>query len=131
MMRDIAEILESLRAEDENGEHDPCYRCRAYDAKYPLYRRGIALSFATLCRDAADAIEELLAAVPRWISVEDELPVDLQGALVLGKDGCVYAWTYEKDAPTEECWVDDYAEFHSIYDTTHWMPLPEPPEVRS
>ena len=101
---------------------------------------------AHLLNDAADAIEELLAAVPHWISVEERLP-----EFVMNNSGCVcttkllfrtehktihigYAIrTYHNIETVEgyECivvdrWYDQSGDM--IEDVTHWMPLPEPPK---
>ena len=80
-----------------------------------------------LGNEAAEAIKELLAAVPHWISVEERLPEPEQGVLVF--DDCEYmnvgCYTHDKYFPT-------LFEFHvnGEYEPgiTHWMPLPEQPK---
>ena len=81
-----------------------------------------------IVQDAADAIEELLAAVPEWVSVEERLPECGVPVLV-----CV---VNIKRHPAEQlCGVDVYdgskwleASKDWKYVPTHWMPLPEPPK---
>lgn len=63
-----------------------------------------------------------------WISVKERLPENLQSVLVLRKDGGIFIWMYSKESPTDNVWIDDYSNVFSIYDSTYWMPLPEPPE---
>ena len=60
---------------------------------------------------------------PRWISVEERLPRRFERVLV---------WDEEEDAVGEAeyngedfKWVED----EIIAFATHWMPMPEPPEV--
>ena len=95
-----------------------------------------------LLEKAADAIEDLefacnhyekdykalCAYLPKWIPVTERLPRDLQTVLVVRNDGGIYCWMYSACSPTDEVWVDEYANAFSVYDTTHWMPLPEPPK---
>ena len=73
---------------------------------------------------AADAIEELLAAVPHWVSVEERLPDVAEKVLtyngnfvsenwlctVASKDGRINVWAYSERF------------------VTHWIPLPKAPK---
>jgi 8-oxo-dGTP pyrophosphatase MutT (NUDIX family) len=79
---------------------------------------------ASVMQDAADAIEELVASVPKWISVEERLPDDSQDVLVFFVYGV---------APITGIDVDSYnhraKRWVNIDDAvTHWMPLPDPPK---
>jgi hypothetical protein len=76
-----------------------------------------------------DAQLALLRNPPRWIPVEERLPEDGGRFLVVvNSDGDPYAdaanwwhgdwWTGESPAQKHACPI------------THWMPLPEPPEVK-
>ena len=87
---------------------------------------------AFVSNEAADAIEELLAAVPHWISVEEQLPKKkvgdegYVGYLVLsGGEYQIADFTHDK-------YMQSAYEFHvdGEYDpnVTHWMELP-PKEV--
>jgi hypothetical protein len=84
--------------------------------------------------DALALIEQLEAAVPRWISVEERLPEKLNGnnqvyitEEVMGFDGeCAYIGQYK---------VYKYDGYRTFFDgnffrddITHWMPLPEEPK---
>ena len=93
-----------------------------------------------ILKDAADAIEELLAAVPKWISVEDEPPKENGRYLVrykrdvnLGDEETVH----EDEIRIMRFFVDDGWRYPIICndhvrlvneEVTHWMPLPEPPK---
>ena len=80
--------------------------------------------------EAADAIEQLQALVPRWIPVTEKPP------LKVGDDGyngyLVYANGYYEVADYTTDKLDNAPYFHvnGEYepDVTHWMPLPEPPK---
>ena len=79
---------------------------------------------SSLYSAAADAIEELLAKVPHWISVEDELP-----------DVATKVLTYNGDYVSENwmCTIIDKDGRRVIWAysekfVTHWMPLPAPPK---
>jgi len=77
---------------------------------------------ASVMQDAADAIEELLATVPTWISVEERLPEDEQWLLVWGHGQKIPTMMFRESG----AWIDDQFEFHTTI--THWMPLPAPPK---
>ena len=76
-----------------------------------------------------------------WISVNDRLPELNQDVLVyaVGKiDGFIGEHVVEKckrftqhmlpSSPGREIWSSPYQYFHTDYEITHWMPLPEPPK---
>lgn len=75
-------------------------------------------SFADTMCQAADAIEEL--SKPRWIPVTERLPKEMETVIV----------TTGKNVGFSFC-VNDYGtlEFYSPWNITHWMPLPEPPDI--
>ena len=75
-----------------------------------------------LCADA-------LASIPQWISVEERLPDEEQHVLAYwpatasdDEPWISVAWVFEGDK-----WQDLEVELKS---PSHWMPLPEPPEVK-
>ena len=78
-------------------------------------------------------IEKLRAQLPRWIPVKERLPE--YGVRVLATDmyeGDDYTgiWTreeYKDDA--DGCWYDEHGWWHAFDDVTHWMPLPDRPDV--
>ena len=85
---------------------------------------------------AADEIEHLRNE-RRWIPVSERLPeidTNVLAAFVDGKRRsrvCEVLFTdfSDEDEPPKPEWCDDYGRIpHS--DVTHWMPLPEPPEVK-
>jgi len=80
-----------------------------------------------ICDDAADAIEELVDAVPHWISVEERLPESGERVLIMFKpfeddENISIGWLTKSGF---DCYDDSVYFFRSV---THWMPLPEPPK---
>jgi len=69
-------------------------------------------------RNLEDYIAELEAA-RRWIPVSERLPKEKQSVLALDRTGTAYHWEYSK------CLSNIFVGYY-----THWMPLPEPPEVK-
>ena len=53
-----------------------------------------------------------------WIPVGERLPEERQNVLALDKTGTAYHWEYSRSL--SNIFVSDY---------THWMPLPEAPNV--
>lgn len=75
-----------------------------------------------LTTDDADSIEELLAAVPKWVSVEERLPE--QGERVLVSNGGFICESYlSQSGKWQRGGVDMF-----FMTPTHWMPLPKPPK---
>ena len=118
-MRDYAELVKALRCcskiDARNNGCDSCpYEYCGEDCQ-------------NLCGYAADAIEELLAAVPKWISVEERLPKSGERVLIMFKpfeddENISIGWLTKSDF---DCYDDSVNFFRSV---THWMPLPEPPK---
>ena len=97
-------------------------------------------SFANMCRNAADAIEELtelsrrqevelveltgeLASKPHWIPVTERLPDEIEDVLIYGE------WTGVSGTKYREIWLTDLKGFlHQGYKPIAWRPLPEPPK---
>ena len=82
--------------------------------------------------DAIDVAQEALRERPRWISVEERLPEESGRYIVLRKSGDCLDCCYEKE---RDSWgvLIDMGEAGALWvaynGVTHWMPLPEPPEV--
>ena len=82
--------------------------------------------------EAADAIEELLAKVPKWISVEERLPNDDSVVIVAIHDVsgdtpfdfASFGWCLN-GVGDDYWWIVDNDICPYV---THWMPLPEPPK---
>lgn len=77
-----------------------------------------------------DATTELLSLLPKWIPVSERLPetegqkysrdilcMDIEGAVFVG----VYSQIFKQ-------WTEVYTQ--QDYEVTHWMPLPNLPEVK-
>lgn len=58
-----------------------------------------------------------------WIPCSERLPSDFSYVLCSGRDGMgILRYIGAK-------WLDENALAYSVNEITHWMPLPEPPEV--
>mgnify|MGYP001335451616 CR=1 FL=1 len=65
-----------------------------------------------------------LEAAQRWIPVTERLPEDTRDVLVwcgITEKGCY--------SPSQHMW-SVYDDGYSPIPVTHWMPLPQPPEVK-
>lgn len=90
-----------------------------------------------ILKDAAYAIEELLSAMPQWISVEDEPPKENGRYLVRYKRDVNLGdeeTAHEDEIRIMRFFVDDGWRYPIICndhvrlvneEVTHWMPLPE------
>ena len=78
--------------------------------------------FMAVCRDRDEAV----LAIPKWIPVSERLPVDIPHGYCLVTDGTeVGTANYSKESGNWDHCIDrDY------WKPTHWMKLPEPPEVK-
>lgn len=74
---------------------------------------------------AESRIAELEAA-QRWIPVSERLPEPYTRVLACIKSGYMEV-DYRFAEPIIEVGI---ADFYSLENVTHWMPLPQPPEVR-
>ena len=80
--------------------------------------------------EAIDTAQAALREQPRWISVEERLPeIEMHGTsrVVLAWEpdhGRCFAMVYDNGQGKR--WFSGGVEIPNI---THWMPLPEPPEV--
>ena len=114
-MRDYAERVKALRCcskiDARNNGCDSCsYEYCGEDCQ-------------NLCGYAADAIEELLAAVPHWISAEDALPKKDETVIVY------YSWTGQSGTEYRETSLATLDEMRYCGNKLlGWMPLPAPPK---
>lgn len=81
-----------------------------------------------LTNDAANAIEELLAAAPRWISVEERLPEKHEAVLfyIPWNKSNMIGW-YTEDGNINFVGYGKCYDF-SLVKPSHWMTLPKPPK---
>lgn len=89
-----------------------------------------------LCADALELLKKHI-----WIPVSERLPDVGQSVLVyaVGKiDGFIgehiteickrFVMHFLPSSPGHEVWSSPYQFFHTDYEITHWMPLPEMPK---
>ena len=128
----MTELIEALRCE-QYGD-DECE-----NAECPFWselgcRNGVAN------RDAADALERLMAQVPAWISVEERLPEFHEEVLVyaIGKEDAftpvmavseIYIFKLLPFSNGTIEWRNPWDYFNKNYKVTHWMPLPKAPDL--
>lgn len=78
-------------------------------------------------------IFDKLPPAPQWVSVEDGLPVYDQKVFVYdGYNKCVFqaALTQAETANDNDYWVEVEEGSIILNTVTHWMPIPELPEVK-
>lgn len=102
-----------------------CAECADYDKRKHCCRRGASREDdpRNPFYDDCPLPEVALVVHGRWISVEEELPKELQTVIIYNGDvdAACYAYGYFET-------IDQY-ETNVIDGVTHWMPLPEPPEA--
>lgn len=138
------EIVQALRCTSTpGGLHEDCTGCPYYrkeqlDAEL---KEKLGVDTWPSCdvnkvgMDAADLIERLTAEnaalrekVPQWISVEDRLPIDrLSKYLVAFRDTGGSIVDMARYFPSDGWTCDNWEVPQNLI--THWMPLPEAPEV--
>lgn len=80
-----------------------------------------------LSKDALTLIQQLEAAQPKWISVEERLPEESGCVLCVIKNGWGPAVT-EGYFWKGDQYISPIDEDYSFEDVTHWMPMPELPK---
>ena len=85
---------------------------------------------ALVAKESAELLER------RWIPVEERRPEYNARVLVIDVyagegDEPIAIWTREEypDDPEDGCWIDERGWWHAFDEVTHWMPLPDRPEV--
>ena len=122
---EIKKGLEVCRADECHGHHTGC----PYDDDF--------FCIMHICGDALALIEHLDAKVPKWISVEEQMPehgtdvlvLTAPGTLSLGQN-CVVAEYIHPRMEKSGVFINFYAGYDdkNILAVTHWMPLPELPK---
>ena len=99
------------------------------ESEEELANRAMHYSFKvalTASKVIADYMKPSSSELPNsWISVDDRLPDDDRDVLVFD-DGFFLTGGYNKK---EKRWEASWDWCESIHSVTHWMPLPEPPNV--
>lgn len=79
-----------------------------------------------LAHDTLAYIQQLEAKAPKWISVKDKMP-PTGNAVLVAVHNQKMAWNCVEVDVWDGRWLENAdSEWHIV---THWMPLPEPPEV--
>ena len=121
-------------------ELKPCPFCGVNDWQYFAYYSGTTIRQCGECetivdestintRPIEDALQSRIAeleAAQRWIPVSERLPEAYTRVLACSESGYM-----EVDYRFAEPIVDvGIAEFYSLDNVTHWIPLPARPEVQ-
>lgn len=114
---------------------------RAIRKFFEIGQPSQAITFDSYQNTIDDAVAMLNKQEIRWIPVTEKLPELNQRVLVyaIGKiDGFIGEHVIEickrfvqrilPSSPGYETWSSPYQYFHTDYEITHWMPLPEPPK---
>ena len=126
-------LEETKKAGNICNRDEPCENCPLYDDK---------ICIEHLAENAVRHLEELEQRIPRWISVEERLPELDENVLVyaVGKEEEGFGGEHATAIchryvlrlfPTllgNEVWSEPWRYFHTDYEITHWMPMPEPPK---
>lgn len=114
------------------------WRVENDDDWFVVYKDGVHVSDSSNGDQMADVLTDAfydantriaeLEAERRWIPVSERLPEEDKRVVLYSHGVMAVGWgRYELDIWYWECWDDKW----SSWDTpTHWMPLPEPPEVK-
>jgi hypothetical protein len=89
---------------------DSCRGC-PYEADYDCYNKN---------KDTLAYIQQLEAAQPKWISVEDELPPVGKKVLACANNVRLIAFI-----DCEDVWHRDTITYRLPGEVTHWMPMPK------
>jgi len=98
-----------------------------YCADYDYVEAGVNDTVKSICKDIGEWFDEQPPA-PQWVSVEDDLPKFYEPVFILQekKLGYSHAMHGDKGYLYEKGWSNGW--FH--VSVTHWMPIPELPEVK-
>lgn len=62
-----------------------------------------------------------------WIKCSERMPGDFEAVLASDGDNVEVMW--RDSCGLWDCWAEGDGRMVGPYAVTHWMPLPEPPEV--
>ena len=82
-------------------------------------KHGVNITYNNYITEAAELYRQ---ESERWISVEDELPDEMQNVILIQDYGDHIGYF-----ATE--WTKEVEKYYRINNVTHWQPLPSPPEV--
>jgi hypothetical protein len=130
-MEDIIARIDALLANTPQGEVEEfevtrCLRdCRHEIKRLRNQGDGLADRVGSLFRETQELYRHIATQRP-WIPVKERLPVDIPHGYCLVTDGTnVGTANYSKESN-----VFDHCIDRDYWKPTHWMPLPEPPEVK-
>jgi hypothetical protein len=133
----IAEAIQKAKDKMINGEYDNNDLILRGDALKAIRQRCIGehLPFKSNTPVGARVLDALAAVhqvkpykdvCGKWISVKDRLPDERTRVLVYGEFGVSMAFLY---GDNKHWYIADTEDWDEVREVSHWMPLPEPPEV--
>ena len=119
------EIVQELR-QCAKSDCSSCGMCPIFPDRECV--EHLATAAASLIERLTAEIVALREKVPQWISVEDRLPIDrLSKYLVAFRDAGGSIVDMARYFPSDGWTCDNWEVPQNLI--THWMPLPEAPEV--
>ena len=132
----MRELIDALRCCGHNMIFHYCDNLSCPYCKYSCSDNLHRCDTQALGSDAADAIEELISRVPKWISVNEKLPDSQRPVLVYVPESegfCEYVGMADYTwSPKGGFWCgtdgETYGAIGFIRTPTYWCELPEPPK---
>ena len=97
------------------------FGCMCNECPYNLYDEQCTKALA---EDVYEYVQQLVAKIPHWISVKNELPKPGQKVIAVFTDG-------DEQIVDQARYSDggfDFASWDYVKTVTHWQPMPEPPK---
>lgn len=117
----VQQLETSIREQQEKQIFEAVQKC-GVDVDREELIKALAYDRAQYAQGYSDG----RADAQRWISVEERLPENCEFVLCIVRYG-EDAWNYELGFVLNNKWVHPGRSDGTV---THWMPLPQPPEMK-
>jgi hypothetical protein len=113
-----------VRRSRPNDLNDPAHiRAGEYAAEYSYYKDALEALEDNRFQYETGFVKGFESAQPKWISVEERLPEELEDVLVFSRNGSS-TWTEVAHLMCNRWWRVGIP----MINVTHWMPLPPSPK---